>query len=192
MFAYFKKYLAERITLNEQDYSLIESVSVIKKLRKRQYLLQEGDVWRFNAFVCEGFLRTYFVDDKGVEHIMNFAIENHWSGDRESLTSEQPSKYNIDALEDSVIVLIKKNDFDMLCKAIPVFNDFVNNILQKRFVVMQERIHANITFSAEEKYHNFISKFPSIANRVPQHMIASYLGISAETISRIRKHALQK
>jgi CRP-like cAMP-binding protein len=192
MFDVFKKYISEHVALTEQNYALIESVSIIKKLRKRQYLLQEGDVWQFNAFVCKGFVRSYVVDNKGQEHIMGFSPENHWTGDRDSLASEQPSKYNIDVLEDAEILLIKKDDFEMLCKVIPTFNDFINTILQKSFVVSQKRIHANITYTAEEKYNDFMIQFPSIANRIPQHMIASYLGISAETLSRVRKKSTKE
>jgi CRP-like cAMP-binding protein len=192
MFEIFRKYLEEKINLSDEDFELIQSVSTIKKIRKRQYLLQEGNVWQLNAFVCKGFVRLYFIDDKGQEHIMNFAPENYWIGDRESLASELPSKYNIDALEDSEILLITKLNFEMLCKAIPAFNNFINGILQKSFVVSQERIHVNITYTAEEKYNKFIAKFPAIANRVPQHMIASYLGISPETLSRIRKQSAKK
>lgn len=192
MFDSFKKYITEKATFTEQELELIESVSKIKKLRKRQYLLQEGDVWRFNAFVCKGFVRSYFIDYKGQEHIMNFAPENYWTGDRDSLATELPSKYNIDALEDSEILLIKKTDFEMLCKTIPSFNDLINSIIQKSFVVSQDRIHINIALSAEEKYRNFVSKFPQIANRIPQHMIASYLGISPETLSRVRTNAIKK
>lgn len=192
MFDTFRKYLEDKISLTEQNFDLIESVSTIKKLRKRQYLLQEGDICRFNAFVCKGFLRYYYVDDKGQEHILQFAPENYWTGDRESLDAELPSKYNIDAIEDSEILLIKKNDFEMLFKTIPAFNDFVNKTIKKNVLVLQERIHVSITHTAEEKYTNFITKYPSITNRVPQHMIASYLGISAETLSRVRKQSTQK
>ena len=192
MFDAFRKYLEDKISLTEQNFDLIESVSTIKKLRKRQYLLQEGDICRFNAFVCKGFLRYYYVDDKGQEHILQFAPENYWTGDRESLDAELPSKYNIDAIEDSEILLIKKNDFEMLFKTIPAFNDFVNKTIKKNVLVLQERIHVSITHTAEEKYTNFITKYPSITNRVPQHMIASYLGISAETLSRVRKQSTQK
>ncbi|MEJ7685024.1 MAG: Crp/Fnr family transcriptional regulator [Segetibacter sp.] len=167
-------------------------VSSFKKLRKRQYLLQAGDVCRFNAFVCQGFLRYYYVDDKGQEHIMQFAPENHWTGDRESMDSGLPSKYNIDAIEDSEILLLKKEDFEMIRKTVPAFNDFVNDTLKKNVVVLQERIHASISLSAEEKYSNFISKYPSISNRVPLHMIASYLGVSAETLSRVRSQSSKK
>jgi len=192
MFDVFQNYLQSKITLSDTEIELIKSLSAIKKLRRRQFLLQEGDIWRFHAFVCSGFVKTYSVDDKGQEHIMNFSPENYWTGDRESLTTGNPSKYNIDAIEDSEILLIKKEDFERLCIQIPKFNELVNTILQKSFVVSQDRIHSNISLSAEDKYQNFIQKFPSIANRVPQHMIASYLGISPETLSRVRKPAVKK
>lgn len=193
MFDIFQKYLEEKIKLTEQDLELIQSVSVIKKLRKHQYLLQADDVWQYNSFVCKGFVRTYYVDNKGQERILNFSPENYWiCGDKASLASKKPSKYNIDAIDASEILLIRKTDFEMLCKKIPVFNDFINSILQENFIAMQERICLTITFTAEEQYNNFIQKFPAIANRVPKHMIASYLGISAETLSRVRKQATKK
>ncbi len=192
MFETFRKYLADKIHLSDEDFALIESVSSFKKLRKRQYLLQAGDVCRFNAFVCKGFLRYYYVDDKGQEHIMQFAPENHWVGDRESMDSGLPSKYNIDALEDSDILLLKKDDFEMIRKTVPAFNNFVNETLKKNIVVLQERIHVSISLSAEEKYNNFILKYPSISNRVPLHLVASYLGVSAETLSRVRSQSIKK
>jgi CRP-like cAMP-binding protein len=192
MFDIFRKYLEDRITLTDEDYKLIESVSLFKKLRKRQYLLQAGDIFRFHAFVCKGFLRYYHVDEKGQEHIMQFAPENYWTGDFESMNYGLPSKYDIDAIEESDVLLLKKEDFEMIRKTIPAFNDFVNETLKKNAVVLQERIHANIALSAEEKYSDFISKYPSISNRVPLHMIASYLGLSAETLSRVRSQATKK
>jgi CRP-like cAMP-binding protein len=161
-------------------------------LRKRQYLLQAGDISRFHAFVCKGFLRYYYVDEKGQEHIMQFAPENYWTGDFESMNYGLPSKYDIDAIEESEILLLKKEDFEMIRKTIPAFNDFVNESLKKNAVALQERIHANISLSTKGKYSNFISKYPSISNRVPMHMIASYLGVSAETLSRARSQSTKK
>ena len=192
MFETFRKYLEDKIALTDQDYELIESVASFKKLRKRQYLLQAGDVCRFDAFVCKGFLRNYYVDEKGLEHIMQFVPENYWTGDKESMDSGLPSKYNIDAIEDSEILLLKKEDFEMIRKTIAAFNDFVNKSLNKNIVFLQKRIHVSISLSAEEKYHNFILKYPSISNRVPLHMIASYLGLSAETLSRVRSQSTKK
>lgn len=192
MFDTFRKYLEGKIALTDQDFELIESVSSFKRLRKRQYLLQEGDVCRFNAFVCRGFLRYYSVDKKGQEHIMQFAPENYWTGDRESMDSGLPSKYNVDAIEDSEILLLKKEDFELIRKTVPAFNDFVNKMLKKNVLVLQERIHVSLSLSAEEKYSNFISKYPSISNRVPLHMVASYLGVSPETLSRARSQYTKK
>jgi CRP-like cAMP-binding protein len=192
MFDVFRKYLEDKITLTNEDYELIESVSLFKRLRKRQYLLQAGNVFRFHAFVCKGFLRYYYVDEKGQEHIMQFAPENYWIGDRASMDAGLPSKYDIDAIEETEILLLKKEDFEMIRKTIPAYNDFVNESLKKNALVLQERIHANISLSAEEKYNDFISKYPSISNRVPLHMIASYLGLSAETLSRVRSQSTKK
>lgn len=192
MFNIFKNYLKSKAVFTDEDFQKIEAVSISKKLRKRQYLLQEGDVWRYNGFVCTGFMRTYSVDNKGQEHIISFAPENYWTGDRESLASGNPSVYNIDALEDSQLILINKENFEKLCRNIPVFNDVINTILHRSFIAAQSRINAAISLSAEEKYYDFLKKFPAIVDRIPQHMIASYLGISPETLSRIRSQGTKK
>ncbi|WP_407846163.1 Crp/Fnr family transcriptional regulator [Chryseobacterium sp. KCF3-3] len=178
--------------MSNEELTLIESVCILKRLRKRQYLLHEGEIWKYNAFICTGFLKTFSIDQHGKEHIMNFSPENYWTGDRESLLQGTPSKYNIDAIENSEVILIKQEDFTMLCNEIPTLNDLVNKVLQKSFVVSQNRIHANISFSAEEKYQNFIQTYPMLINRIPQHMIASYIGITPETLTRIRKSILKK
>lgn len=192
MIEIFKNYILEKSKVSEQEIEKIIKVAQLKKLRKRQYLLQEGDVWKYNAFVTKGCVRTYTIDDKGAEHIINFAVENWWTGDRESLASGEPSIFNIDALEDSELILINKVNFDTLCAEIPAFNDMVNGILQKSFIVAQNRIHTFISSSAEDKYLNFLQKFPHLPLRVPQGMIASYLGITPETLSRIRKQTAKK
>lgn len=192
MFDFFIKYLQDKITLSDDEVEKIRAVVIEKKLRRKQYLLQEGDVWKYNAFVCRGFLKTFSVDAKGQEHIMNFSPENYWTGDRESLMNGTPAKFNIDAIEDAELILIEKQNFDTLCKNIPQLNDLVNAILQRSFIVSQNRIHAAISLTAEEKYQNFLDKFPSIANRIPQHMIASYIGVTPETLTRIRRNSLKK
>jgi CRP-like cAMP-binding protein len=187
VFEAFKQYLTEKSQVTAADLSRIEAACIFKKLRKRQYLLQEGDVWKYNAFIVKGCVRTYTVDEKGNEHILNFAIENWWTGDRESLLSGKPAVFNIDALEDVEVILIPKQEFDQLCQEIPALNDMVNAILQRSFVASQNRIHTFLSLGAEEKYQQFINKYPQLANRLPQGMIASYLGITPETLSRVRK-----
>lgn len=184
----FIRYLTNKITLSTEETAQIAQVCIPKKIRKRQLLLQEGDVWKYNAFVSNGFLRTYSIDNKGNEHILNFAPKNYWSGDRESLMTGKPSRFNIEAIEDTDVVLITKENFDQLCRSIPHLNDLINAILHKSFVVSQDRIHAGISLSAEEKYQKFLDQYPHIANRIPQHMIASYIGVTPETLTRIRRN----
>jgi len=188
MLSILQEYLADKIVLSEKELLLIDSVSIVKKIRKKQFLLEAGEVWKYNAFVCKGLIKTFSVDKDGKEHIINFSPENYWFGDRESLINNTPSKFNIDAIENSEIILIKKEDFQMLCHEIPSFNNLVNTILQKSFMVSQSRIHASISFSAEKKYQNFLDSNPVLANRIPQHMIGAYLGITPETITRIRRN----
>jgi CRP-like cAMP-binding protein len=192
MLDFFIKYLREKIILSEEEVELIRKVAIEKKLRRRQYLSQEGDVWKYNAFVCSGLLKTFSIDEKGQEHIMNFSPENYWTGDRESLTNGTRTRFNIDAIEDTELILIEKVNFETLCKNIPQLNDLVNTILQRSFIVAQNRIHSNISLAAEEKYKDFLNKFPFIASRIPQHMIASYIGITPETLTRIRRNSLKK
>lgn len=188
----FIKYLRDKITLTDDEVEMIGAVAIQKRLRKKQFLLQEGEIWKYNAFVCRGFLKAFSVDAKGEEHIINFAPENYWTGDRESLMNGTPAKLNIDAIEDTEVILIEKVNFETLCFKIPALNNLVNAILQKSFIVSQNRIQATISLSAEDKYQYFMDKFPAIANRIPQHMIASYIGVTPETLTRIRRNATRK
>ncbi len=192
MFEQFKEYIGQKATLTEADYAKIEAVCIFKKLRKRQYLLQEGDVWKYNAFITKGLVRFYSVDENGRENIVSFAKENWWTGDRASLLTGEPSKNNIDAIEDTELILVTKTNFDRLCREIPAFNDMVNAILNKSFITSQNRIHSAIAFTAEQKYLDFVQKYPDLSLRVPQAMIASYLGITPETLSRVRKETVKK
>ena len=192
MYEVFKKYLDNKISLTEPQAERIRSLCIIKKLRKKQYLLQEGDTWKYHAFITKGCMRTYSIDEKGLEHIIYFGIENWWIGDKESLMFNQPSKYNIDAVEDSEVVLFTDANFNLACKEIPAFNDMINNILQRSFAKSQSRLQAAISYTAEEKYLNFLNKYPGFATRIPQSMIASYLGITPETLSRVRSLSAKK
>lgn len=187
MFAAFEEYLLSKAAFTSAEIRQIQAVSVLKTLHKRQFLLHAGEVWAYHAFVASGCLRTYTIDAKGAEHIINFAVENWWIGDRQSLTTGQPATYNIDAVEDSTVLLIKREDFDQLLHDIPVLNELINRILQNSFLTSQNRIHAAISYSAEEKYRDFLQKYPAFALRIPQHMVASYLGMTTETLSRVRR-----
>ncbi|MCO6149602.1 Crp/Fnr family transcriptional regulator [Flavobacterium sp. NRK1] len=192
MFDNFITYLTDKIELTPEQIIMVEQVCRLKKLRRKQYLLQEGDIWRYNAFVSKGLVRTFRVDEKGQEHIFQFSPENWWAGDRQSYVYEEPAKFNIEALEDSEIILIPKGDFETLLEAIPAYNTFQRMLLERSFVVLQNRIHMGNSYTAEEKYNEFIKMYPDIINRIPQHMIAAYLGLSPETLSRVRNHSAKK
>jgi CRP-like cAMP-binding protein len=192
MYKIFQKYMDCKIELSPEQSDWIISLSVVKKLRKHQYLLQEGNICKQHAFVTKGCLRSYSVDMAGAEHIVKFAVENWWIADRDSLMSGEPAKLNIDAVEDSEAVLISKEDFDLICQKIPAFNSMVNNLLQSAYQASQNRILANISLSACEKYEYFLQRYPDWALRIPQGMIASYLGISPETLSRVRNQGMAR
>ncbi len=156
----FLKYLNSKFTITNEELEMVVAVCRIKKLRKKQYLLQEGDVWRYNAFVLKGFLRTYRVDNKGQEHYIQFSVEDWWAGDRESYIYEMPAKLNIDAFEDSEVLLISKDDFEMLLNKIPAFNTFMRDLMERSLIALRNRVHSNITFTAEEQYNDFLKTYP--------------------------------
>lgn len=183
----FLAYVMERSQVAKDELCSIAAVCSVRKLRKGQYLLQEKQVWRHVAFVTKGCLRTFSIDNEGKEHTVYFAMENWWTGDRQSFLTGESSQLNVEALEDSEVIMIGKESFDKLCGDLPAFNEMINTILQRSFVAYQNRIQAFVSMSAKQNYLRFIEQFPGLATRVPQNMIASYLGIAPETLSRIRR-----
>jgi CRP-like cAMP-binding protein len=192
MFEIFAAYLKEKGGLTEEEVKLVAEVTVEKKLRKRQYLLQEGDISNFNCFIAKGCLRMYRLGKDGTEHILRFGVEDWWMSDYESYNTNTPTKNNIDALEDSELLLIEKEDLDALCQKIPVLQKFIKRLEDKSFNVTQNRILSNISETAEEKYEHFIKSYPAFNSRIPLHMIASYLGVSRETLSRVRQNQVRR
>lgn len=178
--------------LPEAEYEMVKAAFIPKKLRKRQYFLQEGEVNRYNAFIVKGAMRQYSVDSKGVEHILRFGVENWWMGDRESFTMLTPSKYNIDALEDSELLQVTYAAMQELIQQSPAMAKTVRIMDERSWIASQRRIHASISLTAEERYLELQTSNPVFLQRFPQNMIASYLGISPETLSRVRKQALSK
>jgi CRP-like cAMP-binding protein len=179
--------ISRHIQLTSEEVEYFKSLLHHRTLRKRQYLLQAGDICRFENFVSKGCLRAYTVDSKGEEHIAMFGMEGWWIADLYSFLTATPAKQHIDALEDCEVLSIEKNDLEKLYVRVPKFDRFFRVLLQNAFVASQNRILASISQTAEEQYLAFIKKYPSLDQRVPQHQIASYLGITPETISRIRK-----
>jgi CRP-like cAMP-binding protein len=190
LFKYFSRYNATSFTSNETD--LIRDRFKPKSFKKRQYFLQEGEVCKHAAFILKGAMRKYRVDEKGEEHIMRLCIENWWVFEHESAMNGTPSDYFIDAWEDSECLLISKNDLIDLQVQIPVISKLMATLESNFAVAMQKRIAAAISLSAEERFHDLERTYPEFLQRFPQHIIASYLGISRETLSRIRCRSIKK
>ena len=191
IFEIFKQYTKRYVKLTDEELDRIESVCTYKKLRKQQYLLQEGDVWRLHAFIVRGCLRTYSIDDKGVEHIIELTIENWWAVDRESFLTLAPSRYNIDAWEDTELLVATVADMLDMIEKIPSFGQMTRLLDQRSFIVSQRRLNSTISNTAEKRYEEFADNHPQFIQRFPQHLIASFLGITKETLSRIRKQAIK-
>jgi len=186
MYELFYKKITELITISETDFNFCKMLFLPKKLRKKQYLLQEGDVCKYNTFVSKGLLRSYTIDNKGTEHILQFAFEGWWIGDIYSFLTEKPSLFNIEALEECELLLISKPSMDLLLEKVPAFERYFRILIQNNLIATQKRLMGTLSETAEEKYINLMNNFPGCLQRVPQHMIASYLGITRETLSRIR------
>jgi CRP-like cAMP-binding protein len=186
------KKISTLTSITEEEFNYCKTLFLPKKLRKRQYLLQEGDICRYQAFVEKGILRSYTIDEKGNEHILQFGSEGWWIADLSSYLTNEPSFLNIDAIADAELLLISKPSWELAMQKIPLLEHYFRVIIQNHLVATQRRLLQSLAESAEEKYIRFTNTFPECVQRVPQHMIASYLGISRETVSRIRNQMLTR
>ncbi|MBI1185625.1 cyclic nucleotide-binding domain-containing protein [bacterium] len=177
--------------LSEADKETLTRNFTLKKYRKKQFFLQEGEVCRYHGFVLSGAMRQYSVDDKGVEHVIRLSIENWWVGDRESFAMSTPSIYNIDAWEDSEVLVAEKDRFNEMLQ-IPAMAEMTRKLDEKHAFALQRRVNAAISLQAEQRLEELENTYPLLLQRFPQHIIASYLGITKETLSRIRNQAAKK
>ena len=187
MYEHYFHHFNEKVPLTPEEWELIQHYLTLKKLRKRQYLLQEGDVCKLVAFVEKGALRLYNVSENGTEHIVVFAVEGQFMTDLYSTFTGEPSIYNIDAIEDSELVVITRTASDELRKLSPKYQEFVFLETSEAYIQLSKRMTSVISLNVEERYQELITNYPDIVQRVPQHMIASYMGLTPETLSRVRK-----
>jgi len=185
---YFQKVLPD---FTDEKFDFILYKSQLIKLQRKEIVCKQGEVCNLKIFVAKGLLRNYSISEDGNEHILQFVNEMSWTTDPESFYNNTPSKLNIEAMESSEIFAFNLEDFAELRGQIPELNIFVENILTRKSMEIHKRLLMNISSSPEEKYLDFINTYPDIFNRVPLHMVASYLGLSRETLSRVRRNILK-
>jgi CRP-like cAMP-binding protein len=185
LFNYINKIVPNLIS--ESDFNEIKKSFVLIKIKKKQYFLQEGAVCTDIGFVVKGALKQFYVDSKGVEHVISLFIENYWVSDRESSITKTPSKYNIQAVENSEILIIPRLKILEITERTPALIEMFRVLDERNLIVNQRRLSFSISNSAEEKYIEFSKIYPQFVSRFRQHTIASFLGITKETLSRVKK-----
>ena len=188
----FKVYLQQRVAITDEQFNLIADNLKIKNFEKNENILMKGDISSYGFFVLNGLLRSYSIDSKGKTHIIQFAPEQWWLTERNGMLFNEPSDFFIDAIEPCKAVVVHKDFMNEAAKHVPCMNDLNNTMLNNSIRFMQKRINMLLSATAEERYLNFIKLYPNLTLRVPQWMIASYLGITPESLSRVRKDLAHK
>ncbi len=186
MFERLKESIEERVSLSDEEWELCKNNFRPKRMLKRQFLLQEGDICRQITFVENGSLCSYSVDSKGDRHVLRFASAGWWIADLQSFFTDNPSSLNIEVLEDSELLILDRKNHEKLLQRIPAYERYHRIILQNAYIAIQQRVENALGLTAEEKYARLIEQNPEFMNRVPLHLVASYLGMSPETLSRVR------
>jgi CRP-like cAMP-binding protein len=192
MFQLLLEHINKRVRLTNEEFETISKFFIPKKLRKKQFLLNEGEVCRNIGFVNSGCLRQYRIDSKGSEHIIQFAIKDWWVSDLHSFLSGNPATDNIDALKDTEVLLLERSAREELLNACPKMEKFFRILIEANHVATNQRIVDSLSTTAEERYQKFIKTYPELFEQIPQNQIASYLGITPQSLSRIRKELVQK
>ena len=183
--------LHKYINLTSDEEALLLSKIVRRKYLKDQYIVQQGDICKTECFILSGCTKTFYVDDEGQEHIVMFAIEDWWTSDMGSFITQTPADYNIQCIENTELFQISYNIIEELYIEIPKLERFFRKIIERALVASQKRIVSNFSLTAKERYLLFKETYPKIEQRVPQYMIASYLGITKEFLSKIKSQLIQ-
>lgn len=186
MFTAIDQFVSKYISLTEEETTYFHSLLKHRKVKKKNFLLQEGEICDFEAFILKGCIRTYYLDKEGVETILLFAVEEWWVSDLASFSERRPSNLFIETVEDCELLSIDYAHKALLFEKIPAFEHMFRLLVQRSLSVLQQRFYAAVSQTAEERYLHFLEKYPLIAQRVPQHQIARYIGVSPEFLSKVR------
>lgn len=184
--------VAKHIHLDKTEQDFFVSLLQHKTLKRKDYLLKQGNICKTENFIVKGCLRTYTIDENGFEHIVMFGVEEWWVGDLYSFLTLTPADYFIDALEDTEVLQITKHNLDRLYERVPKFERFFRLILQNAFIAQQNRINQNLSFTAELRYLNFINKYPQLEQRISQKQVSAFLGITPVFLSMLRRKLANK
>jgi CRP-like cAMP-binding protein len=179
------KNINNKISLTEEEANFFISLLRTKKIKRKQFLLQEGEVNMGASFVTSGCLRIYSIDKNGFEHILQFAPPGWWIGDMKSFLQQIPASLNIDAVDESEIVIIQKPDLEKIYARIPKFERFFRILAENSIAAYQHRLINNLSLSAKERYENFCQLYPSLIKHLPQKLVASYIGVTPEFLSKM-------
>ncbi len=185
-------YINRIVELSEEEEKILLSRIKTRQYLKGQYILQQGDVCSVSAFVLKGCTKTFYLDDQGQEHVIMFSVEDWWTSDLASFTSQTPSDFNVQCLENTEVVLFPYENHDKLLDEIPILERFFRKIVERALAASQKRVVRNLSMSARDRYLYFRKQYPLIEQRVPQYLIASYLGITKEFLSKIKSQLIQE
>lgn len=192
MFEQMDEFVAKCITLTEEETQLFHSLLRFKKVKKKTFLLQEGEICDFEAYVLKGCTRTYYINKEGSETILLFAVEGWWVSDLGSFSEQKPSMQFIETVEDCELLIIDYKSKVLLFEKIPKFEKLFRILLQRTLTVLQQRFYASVSQTAEERYIAFTEKYPQLVQRIPQHQIARYIGVSPEFLSKVKSMMYKK
>jgi CRP-like cAMP-binding protein len=191
-FSEIKKYVARYIQLNEKEEAFFVSLLRITKVKKKQFIVQPEFTCKYRSYVVKGAMRAYIIDKKAQEHTIAFAIDDWWISDYNSYINQEPATFFVEALEDTLLIQLDYNAEQLLMETIPKFERFFRIITQRSLGFLQKRLLSNLSKPAEERYEEFLEKYPAIANRVPQYTLASYLGFTTVFLSKIRNRRIKR
>ncbi|MCS3737187.1 CRP-like cAMP-binding protein [Mucilaginibacter dorajii] len=178
--------IAKHIHLTPDEQAVFTAMLQPRTIKRKQFLLTDGDICKHSAFVTQGCLRGYTVDKNAIEHVLSFAPVDWWMADMYSLISQKPGILNIEALEETQVLLLSKHNQETLYKQVPKFEHFFRVLIENSLVASQQRLIDGLSLTAEDRYNNFCKRYPTLINTLPHKQIASYIGVTPEFFSRMR------